>query len=123
VATILIAGALPRIAGYLDTNVPPTAHELEVMRAILIAIQLVAIIIAISFFFFFPLNRARSEEIRKKLEKKRLSPENCFPTPSDSSNFPDRLSNRLLGLPDRLDNFSKQLASLPQSPRAEHSTT
>jgi glycoside/pentoside/hexuronide:cation symporter, GPH family len=48
VATLLLAGALPRMAGYVDTSVPPTLRELKVMRAILIGVQFVAILAAIT---------------------------------------------------------------------------
>ena len=71
VGTLLLAGALPRIAGYTDTSVPPELAELEMMRAMLIGIQFVALVIAISILWFYPLTRARSEAIRRQLDARR----------------------------------------------------
>jgi GPH family glycoside/pentoside/hexuronide:cation symporter len=71
VATLLLAGALPRMAGYVDTSVPPTLRELKVMRAILIGVQFVAILAAITIIWFYPLTRSRSEATRRLLDERR----------------------------------------------------
>jgi GPH family glycoside/pentoside/hexuronide:cation symporter len=71
VATLLLAGALPRMAGYVDTSVPPTLRELKVMRAILIVVQFVAILAAITIIWFYPLTRSRSEATRRLLDQRR----------------------------------------------------
>jgi glycoside/pentoside/hexuronide:cation symporter, GPH family len=71
VGTLLLAGALPRIAGYTDTSVPPELTQLELMRAMLIGIQFVALVIAISILWFYPLTRSRSEAIRRQLDARR----------------------------------------------------
>ena len=71
VATLLLAGALPRMAGYVDTSVPPTLSELKVMRAMLIGIQFVAILVAITIIWFYPLTRSRSEATRRLLDERR----------------------------------------------------
>ena len=71
VATLLLAGALPRMAGYVDTSVPPTLRELKVMRAILISVQFVAILAAITIICFYPLTRSRSEATRRLLDERR----------------------------------------------------
>jgi len=71
VATLLLAGALPRMAGYVDTSVPPTLSELKVMRAMLIGVQFVAILAAITIIWFYPLTRSRSEATRRLLDERR----------------------------------------------------
>jgi GPH family glycoside/pentoside/hexuronide:cation symporter len=71
VGTLLLAGALPRMAGYVDTSVPPALAQLERMRAMLIAIQFIALLIAITILWFYPLTRARSEAIRRQLDQRR----------------------------------------------------
>ena len=65
VGTLLLAGALPRMAGYTDTSVPPEHAQLEIMRAMLIGIQFVALVIAIIILWFYPLTRSRSEATRR----------------------------------------------------------
>ena len=71
VGTLLLAGALPRMAGYTDTSVPPELAQLETMRAMLIGIQFVALIIAITILWFYPLTRSRSEATRRLLDQRR----------------------------------------------------
>ena len=70
VATLLLAGALPRMAGYIDTSLPPALSELKVMRAMLIGIQFVAILVAIIIIWFYPLTRSRSEATRRLLDER-----------------------------------------------------
>ena len=72
VGTLLLAGALPRMAGYSDISVPPELSELKVMRAMLIGIQFVAIVVAIIIIWFYPLTRARSEATRRLLDERKL---------------------------------------------------
>jgi GPH family glycoside/pentoside/hexuronide:cation symporter len=74
VGTLLLAGALPRIAGYTNTTVPPELAQLQMMRAMLIAIPFVAIVIAIIILWFYPLTRSRSEAIRRQLDQRRQEP-------------------------------------------------
>jgi GPH family glycoside/pentoside/hexuronide:cation symporter len=71
VATLLLAGALPRLAGYADTSVPPALGELKVMRAMLIGIQFVAVLAAIIIIWFYPLTRSRSEATRRLLDERK----------------------------------------------------
>ena len=71
VGTLLLAGGLPRLAGYTNTTVPPELAQLQMMRAMLIAIPFVAIIIAIIILWFYPLTRSRSEAIRRQLDERR----------------------------------------------------
>jgi glycoside/pentoside/hexuronide:cation symporter, GPH family len=71
VGTLLLAGALPRIAGYADTSAPPGPAELQAMRAMLIGIQFVALVIAIVIIWFYPLTRSRSEATRRLLDQRR----------------------------------------------------
>jgi GPH family glycoside/pentoside/hexuronide:cation symporter len=72
VGTLLLAGALPRMAGYSDISVPPELDELKVMRAMLIGIQFVAIVAAIIIIWFYPLTRSRSEATRRLLDERKL---------------------------------------------------
>ena len=72
VATLLLAGALPRMAGYVDMSVPPALSELKAMRTMLIGIQLVAILAAIIIIWYYPLTRSRSEATRRLLEERKL---------------------------------------------------
>jgi glycoside/pentoside/hexuronide:cation symporter, GPH family len=74
VGTLLLAGALPRIAGYTNTTVPPELAQLQMMRAMLIAIPFVAIVIAIIILWFYPLTRSRSEATRHQLDQRRQEP-------------------------------------------------
>ena len=71
VGTLLLAGALPRMTGYVDTSVPPQPAQLEMMRAMLIGIQFVALVIAIFVLWFYPLTRSRSEATRRQLDQRR----------------------------------------------------
>jgi GPH family glycoside/pentoside/hexuronide:cation symporter len=71
VATLLLAGALPRMAGYIDTSIPPALSELQMMRAMLIGIQFIAILVAILIIWFYPLTRSRSEATRHLLDERR----------------------------------------------------
>jgi glycoside/pentoside/hexuronide:cation symporter, GPH family len=73
VGTLLLAGALPRMAGYLDTSVPPQLSELKVMRAMLIGIQFVAVLVAIIIIWFYPLTRSKSEATRRLLDERKRS--------------------------------------------------
>ena len=76
VGTLLLAGALPRMAGYTDTSVPPEQSQLETMRAMLIGIQFVALVIAIIILWFYPLTRSRSEATRRVLDERTRQPAN-----------------------------------------------
>ena len=71
VGTLLLAGALPRMAGYIDTSVPPQLSELKVMRAMLIGIQFVAVLVAIIIIWFYPLTRSKSEATRRLLDERK----------------------------------------------------
>ena len=77
VATLLLAGALPRMAGYLDASVPPALSELKVMRAMLIGIQFVAILAAMIIIWFYPLTRSRSEATRRLLNERGRNAAGC----------------------------------------------
>ena len=71
VTTLLLGGALPRMAGYVDTSAPPTLDELKVMRIMLIGIQFVAILAAITIIWFYPLTRSVSEATRRSLDERK----------------------------------------------------
>ncbi|MGB9275021.1 MAG: MFS transporter, partial [Terrimicrobiaceae bacterium] len=77
VATLLLAGALPRMAGYLDASVPPALSELKVMRAMLIGIQFVAILAAMIIIWSYPLTRSRSEATRRLLNERGQKATGC----------------------------------------------
>jgi Na+/melibiose symporter-like transporter len=51
--------------------VPPEQAHLELMRAMLIGIQFVALVIAIIILWFYPLTRSRSEATRRELDQRR----------------------------------------------------
>jgi glycoside/pentoside/hexuronide:cation symporter, GPH family len=70
IVTLLLGGWLPHLAGYVDTSVPPNQTELGIMRWMLIGIQIAALAAAFSIIWFFPLTRARSEEIRRLLDER-----------------------------------------------------
>ncbi len=70
IVTLLLGGWLPHLAGYSDTSVPPDQAQLGTMRAMLIGIQIAALAAAIIIIWFFPLTRARSEEIRRLLDER-----------------------------------------------------
>ena len=74
VGTLLLAGALPRMAGYSDISMPPELGELKVMRAMLIGIQFVALVAAIIIIWFYPLTRSRSEATRRLLDERKRQP-------------------------------------------------
>jgi Na+/melibiose symporter-like transporter len=59
------------LAGYLNTDAPPTMTQLNAMRIMLIVIQLVALLAALTFIWFYPITRARSEETRRILDKRK----------------------------------------------------
>ena len=71
IATLLLGGWLPHLAGYFDTKQPPSLEQLETMRWMLIGIQFVALAIAFVLIWFFPLTREKSEEIRRLLDERK----------------------------------------------------
>lgn len=71
IATLLLGGWLPHLAGYTDTALPPNADQLGWMRAMLIGIQVLAVLLAVIIIWFYPLTRARSEETRRLLDARK----------------------------------------------------
>jgi GPH family glycoside/pentoside/hexuronide:cation symporter len=76
VVTLLIGGWLPRLAGYVDTSMPPDESQLASMRAMLIGIQAVAVAAAVAVMWKYPITRQRSEEIRRILDERRSNNQN-----------------------------------------------
>jgi GPH family glycoside/pentoside/hexuronide:cation symporter len=70
IVTLLLGGWLPHLAGYGDTSAPPDQAQLGIMRWMLIGIQVVALAAAFLIIWFFPLTRARSEEVRRLLNER-----------------------------------------------------
>lgn len=79
IVTLLLGGWLPHLAGYSDPGLPPGPGQLGLMRAMLIGIQMTAILAAIVVIWFYPITRARSEETRRLLDaRKKGLPENSY---------------------------------------------
>ncbi|MFA6287630.1 MAG: MFS transporter [Opitutaceae bacterium] len=78
VATLVAAGALPKLAGYVDASHPPEGPVLERMRLMLIAIQMTVVVIALAIVWLYPISRARAARTRLIIEARR-SP--CAPPP------------------------------------------
>ena len=72
VLTLLLAGWLPRWAGYLNTDVSPSMGQLGRMRTMLIVIQMMALLAALAVIWFYPITRAKSAETRRLLDARRL---------------------------------------------------
>ncbi len=73
VVVLVLSGLMPRLAGYVDTSVPPSMEQLERMKFLLCATDVVGISIALLFLFFYPLSRTRCAENRRLLEDRKRS--------------------------------------------------
>jgi len=71
IATLLIGGLLPRWAGYANTALPPTPELMLRMKWALIAVQFCGVLLALALFWFYPITRARSEETRHILSRRK----------------------------------------------------
>lgn len=67
IALILVSGFMPYLAGYTDMTQSPTEPQLLAMKWTLIVVQGAAVVAAIAFLYFYPINRHRAEEIRRTL--------------------------------------------------------
>ena len=70
VVVLVLSGLMPRLAGYVDTSVPPSMEQLERMKFVLCATDVAGISIALLFLFFYPLSRTRCAENRRLLEER-----------------------------------------------------
>ncbi len=84
VVTLLLGGWLPHLAGFTDPSRIPTLPQLQTMRAMLIGIQLFALIAAIAVLWYYPISRKRSAETRRLLDERKTikakSPKSYQPT-------------------------------------------
>lgn len=71
VATMIAAGALPKLAGYVDATQPPEGPALERMRFMLIGIQITVVVIGIIIVWFYPISRDRAARTRLAIEARR----------------------------------------------------
>ena len=67
VLVLILSGAMPRLAGYVDTSAPPSTEQLERMKVLLYSTDIVGVLLAISLLWFYPLSRERCRQIRAKL--------------------------------------------------------
>jgi len=72
VVTLLIGGWLPYLAGFTDPSKVPTLPQLQTMRAMLIGIQLMALICAIVVLWYYPISRKHSAETRRILDARKI---------------------------------------------------
>lgn len=72
VFVLILSGAMPRIAGYVDTSIAPSLEQLEFMKVIVYSTNIVGVSIAIYFLYFYPLTRIRCAEIKKQLDERHL---------------------------------------------------
>jgi GPH family glycoside/pentoside/hexuronide:cation symporter len=68
ISLVLVGGFLPWISGYTDTSAPPSPVLLERMKWMLIGVQFVSVCFGAAILWYFPINRARSENTRKLLD-------------------------------------------------------
>lgn len=67
VVVLALSGAMPRLAGYVDTSVAPTIDQLERMKVLLYSTDIVGVLLALALLWCYPLTRERCQEIRVKL--------------------------------------------------------
>jgi GPH family glycoside/pentoside/hexuronide:cation symporter len=67
VLVLILSGAMPRLAGYVDTSAPPSTEQLERMKVLLYSTDIVGVLLAIVLLWCYPLTRERCGQIRAKL--------------------------------------------------------
>lgn len=67
VLVLALSGAMPRLAGYVDTSAPPTLEQLERMKVLLYSTDIVGVFLAIALLWCYPLTRKRCGQIRAEL--------------------------------------------------------
>lgn len=68
---VLVGGVLPWIAGYHGNGTPPANVLLLRMKVLIIGVQLTGVLLALFAFWFYPITRARSEQIRRELDARK----------------------------------------------------
>ena len=75
VLVLVLSGAMPRLAGYVDTSVEPTLEQLERMKVLLYSTDIVGVSLAIARLWCYPLTRERCRQIRAKLSERNKASE------------------------------------------------
>ncbi|MBL6912679.1 MAG: MFS transporter [Puniceicoccaceae bacterium] len=70
VLVLALSGAMPRLAGYVDTSVAPSLEQLERMKVLLYSTDIVGVLFALALLWFYPLTRERCRQIRVKLSER-----------------------------------------------------
>jgi GPH family glycoside/pentoside/hexuronide:cation symporter len=73
IATMIAAGALPKLAGYTDASRPPEGPVLERMRLMLIGIQIAVVIVSIIIVWRYPISREYASRVRREIEARRAT--------------------------------------------------
>lgn len=76
VIVLVLSGLMPRLAGYTDFSVAPTMDQLERMKILLVATQVIGVSLAFFFLWFYPLSRRRCAVIRSTLDGQKIMPQN-----------------------------------------------
>ena len=71
IVTLLASGILPKLAGYTNPALDPTAPMLERMRYMLIAIQIAVVVVAVIVVSFYPITRQRAAETQRLIAARR----------------------------------------------------
>lgn len=74
---VLVGGFLPWCVGYADSAVAPTETLLVRMKYLMIGMQLTGVLLAFAAFRLYPITRAKSEEIRRKLDERKQHADPC----------------------------------------------
>lgn len=70
VLVLVLSGAMPRLAGYVDTSTPPSMEQLERMKVLLYSTDILGVSLAIALLWCYPLSRTRCQQIRAQLAKR-----------------------------------------------------
>jgi GPH family glycoside/pentoside/hexuronide:cation symporter len=68
VLVLALSGAMPRLAGYVDTSVAPTLQQLERMKVLLYSTDIIGVLLAVALLWCYPLTRERCRQIRAELD-------------------------------------------------------
>ncbi len=61
---------MPRLAGYVNTEVKPNMEQLENMKTLLISTDIIGVVAAIILIAFYPLSRKKCSDIQQQLEER-----------------------------------------------------
>ncbi|EDM26452.1 hypothetical protein LNTAR_05739 [Lentisphaera araneosa HTCC2155] len=75
VFVLLLSGYMPRLAGYVNTEVKPNMEQLENMKTLLVASDIIGVIAAIILIVFYPLSRKKCQQIQEQLEARNAANE------------------------------------------------